>query len=397
MSFGSGFLFETRSTSAPPILESMLFAYPFESLQSQDPPIQEPHTIKRVPSDSSLIVKKVVNDGIEDDDFEAPVAPMNGYPLDILYYTKEQMGCRMLQSELDTGNPYFQEYLFQAVLPHIIGLMKDPFGNYLCQKLIERCSECQLYSVLDHSRGHVVEVALSHHGTRVVQKLVEVAAKLPCLALLLEELCSSVSELAKDANGNHVIQKCLSALSPKEKEFIFKELSEDITDIGTHRYGCCVLQRCIDASSGDQQESLILKIVEKSVELVQDAYGNYVVQYILGLNLEKINGKLAVVFTQRINALSRQKFSSNVIEKCLQSAPKEPQEGMIVEITKNLPTMLGDQYANYVVQRALQLASPSHLKVMLKAIRTQVDILKSTQVGKRIYNKLVKTYPSLGV
>jgi hypothetical protein len=63
----------------------------------------------------------------------------------------------------------------QEILEKLVELMQDPFGNYLIQKLLDRCSEEQrlqvLRTVAEH--GELVNVALNTHGTRAVQKLIE--------------------------------------------------------------------------------------------------------------------------------------------------------------------------------------------------------------------------------
>lgn len=99
------------------------------------------------------------------------------------------------------------------VLTHIVELMTDPFGNYLVQKLLDRCSEQQRSDVLKEvaSRGCLVSVALNMHGTRAVQKLVETLSSREQRAELVEALTGGVHvvQLIKDLNGNHVVQRCL--------------------------------------------------------------------------------------------------------------------------------------------------------------------------------------------
>ena len=47
------------------------------------------------------------------------------------------------------------------------------------------------------------------------------------------------------------------------------------------------------------------------------------------------------------------------------------------------------------MQRALALSPPNMLPLMLKRVRECLGELKQCQIGKRIYTKLVKTYPEL--
>lgn len=53
--------------------------------------------------------------------------------------------------------------------------MSDPFGNYLCQKLLELCDDNQRFMILDAVADSLVEIATNIHGTRAVQKLIEVS------------------------------------------------------------------------------------------------------------------------------------------------------------------------------------------------------------------------------
>ena len=88
---------------------------------------------------------------------------------------KDQNGCRFLQRKFDEGGAGAIGAVLPEVLEHLIELMMDPFGNYLIQKLLDRCSEDQRLAVLQKAaeKRELVQVALNTHGTRAVQKLIE--------------------------------------------------------------------------------------------------------------------------------------------------------------------------------------------------------------------------------
>jgi hypothetical protein len=280
---------------------------------------------------------------------------------------KDQMGCRVLQRKLYAGNEFLLQSVFSQTLLHFAELMVHPFGNYLCQKMVEICSEAQVKMVLDLIAPQLLELSLDPHGTRVVQKIIEVFGQSTCISQVISTLSPHAPHLITDLNGNHVIQRFLNTCPPSLNQFIYDSVCASILPVATNRHGCCVLQRCIDSANDFQRESLVSCIVDNAVTLVQDAYGNYAVQYVLDLNLPPVNARLGRIFMMQIVALSQQKFSSNVIEKCLQQNKPEIQEEMIREIAKsrNLAEMIVDQYANYVVQRALTLASPRQEKELL--------------------------------
>ena len=60
---------------------------------------------------------------------------------------KDQNGCRFLQRKFDEGGAAAIGAVLPEVLEHLIELMMDPFGNYLIQKLLDRCSEDQRLAV----------------------------------------------------------------------------------------------------------------------------------------------------------------------------------------------------------------------------------------------------------
>jgi hypothetical protein len=65
----------------------------------------------------------------------------------VLQVAKDQNGCRFLQRKFDEGGPATISMVFNEVLDNLIALMMDPFGNYLIQKLLDRCSEEQRLQV----------------------------------------------------------------------------------------------------------------------------------------------------------------------------------------------------------------------------------------------------------
>ena len=51
--------------------------------------------------------------------------------------------------------------------------MPDPFGNYLCQKLLEASNDDQRTLLINNAAPSLVKIALNQHGTRALQKMIE--------------------------------------------------------------------------------------------------------------------------------------------------------------------------------------------------------------------------------
>ncbi|KAF8912896.1 ARM repeat-containing protein [Gymnopilus junonius] len=311
---------------------------------------------------------------------------------------KDQHGCRYLQKKLEEGVPEHRDMIFRETFGHFADLMTDPFGNYLCQKLLEYSTDDQRNAICESVAQDLVNISLNMHGTRAVQKMIDFLstrrqtdqrynAQIHSIILALS---LHVVVLIKDLNGNHVIQKCLNKLGPEDNQFIYNAVAANCVEVATHRHGCCVLQRCIDHASEMQRVQLVNEITYNALTLVQDPYGNYVVQYILDLNDNRFSDAVIRQFTGNVCALSVQKFSSNVIEKCIRVAEHTTRKMLIEELLNRsrLEKLLRDSYGNYCVQTALDYAEPAQRALLVEGIRPVLPLIRNTPYGKRIQNKL---------
>ncbi|KAK0740920.1 armadillo-type protein [Schizothecium vesticola] len=322
------------------------------------------------------------------------MARFNNLPLEhvvgsIYSLCKDQHGCRYLQKQLENRIPEQIHMIWLETNQHVVELMTDPFGNYLCQKLLEYCTDDERTVLIQNAAKDMVRIALNQHGTRALQKMIEHVNTSVQIKLIIDALRHKVVELIQDLNGNHVIQKCLNKLEAADASFIFEAVGIHCVDVGTHRHGCCVLQRCIDHAEGNQKVWLIRMITQNSVSLVQDPFGNYVVQYIIDLDDDVFTEPVVEQFRGRIPMLSRHKFSSNVVEKCLRCASEKCKD-MIVEelLSSDILSLLRDNFANYVVQTALEYATPAMKIRLVEIVRPALASIRNTPYGRRIQAKV---------
>ncbi|KAJ2769748.1 hypothetical protein IWQ56_002430 [Coemansia nantahalensis] len=316
-----------------------------------------------------------------------PLEDLKGTIFDVC---KDQHGCRYLQKKLEDGQEGHVDLIFCEALPHFSLLMTDPFGNYLCQKLLEFCTEAQRTRIVATVAPDLVNVSLNMHGTRAVQKMIDSLSNQEQIDTVIGALRSSVVVLIRDLNGNHVIQKCLCRLSGANNQFIYDSVAASCTDVATHRHGCCVFQRCIDHATRPQKTQLVNVVIAQALTLVQDPFGNYVVQYVLDLNVPEYLEPLVQKFVDHICALSVQKFSSNVMEKCIRQASPATRRLLVAPLLQRdtLDMLMRDSYGNYVVQTALDYADPHQRLELIESILPLLPLIRSAPYGKRIYNKL---------
>lgn len=69
--------------------------------------------------------------------------------------------------------------------------------------------------VVDTVSPHMVQACLNTHGTRVIQRLIDLTSFYPSqITKITSILMEHVPALAADINGNHVLQRCLTSLQP---------------------------------------------------------------------------------------------------------------------------------------------------------------------------------------
>ncbi|KAF8104921.1 hypothetical protein N665_0165s0010 [Sinapis alba] len=312
---------------------------------------------------------------------------LRGY---VYLMAKDQHGCRSLQRILEDGTSLDIMVIFDEVIPYVVELMINPFGNYLMQKLLDVCNEEQRTKIIllvTAEPGLLVRISLNPHGTRVVQRLVESIKTRKHIFLVTSALRHGFLNLAMDVNGNHVIQRCLQCLTRQDNLFIFEEATRFCIDMATHQQGCCVLQKCVAYSTGQQRENLITEISRNSLFLAQDPYGNYAVQFVIEMKDFQAIAMVLARLKGHYVELSMQKFSSHMVERCLtHCVESRPQIVLELISVPRFDLLIQDPYANFVVQAALSVTKGSLRDILVEVIRPHSNLRKNPYC-KRIFSR----------
>mmetsp|Transcript_27377 Transcript_27377/g.60548 ORF Transcript_27377/g.60548 Transcript_27377/m.60548 type:complete len:616 (+) Transcript_27377:64-1911(+) len=315
----------------------------------------------------------------------------------IVAKAKDQTGCRNLQRKISDENasPELLEMICEEIVPAAAELMADPFGNYLMQMLLKKFTVSEVQEVFRLCEKSLVDIARNMHGTRAVQELISNLPTDQDRKRLVAVLKPHVVTLAKDLNGNHVIARCLTALSPADNDFVFVAMRKNCREVATHKQGCCVLQRCLDAATDSQRTALLEAIAKNALPLSQDAFGNYVVQCVLKSKHQDMIRMVGQQLKGRVAELSKQKFSSNVVEKLVQSEWPGVRDPLIKEVVDSgvLPELMNEQYGNFVAQSMLLNADGAILEQTLAVLRRYIS--RGGSVSARAWQKVFKRCPQL--
>ncbi|GJZ90163.1 pumilio homolog 12-like protein [Tanacetum coccineum] len=148
--------------------------------------------------------------------FQASLEDIKGTIYDV---AKDQEGCQFLQTKCEEGKAEDIEMIFNGIKDHIREVMVDASMNYLGQKLFKVCNEKQMtHMVLSVASddGCLSSICLNSHGTRAMQKLIELLTTADQRSLIVSALKRITVPLTKNTNGHHVIQHCLKSFKVDE-------------------------------------------------------------------------------------------------------------------------------------------------------------------------------------
>lgn len=329
----------------------------------------------------------------------------------------------------------FRNTMLRETFKRLRELMVDPFGNYYVQRVISllkpngsipaaldndhvpQPEESEVLSLLETIGSDLADVACHMHGTRTVQRLIDVLASPEEFELFSDLVANDLVTMIKDLNGNHAVLRLLlannfvhlgsgddAALRERGQNIrkdIYHIIATNCVEICVNRQGCCIIQRCLQSAPEPFRSEIINVALSNVLALVQDPFGNYVIQYVLDLQLQDPQNRSIPNYTNRIirqmlhhiAALSCNKFGSNVIEKCFKSASNDVRQLLIDELTDPhaMPKLLTDSFANYVVQTAITTAGDdAQFQQLRDAILPLQHLLKNSPYGVKIEAKLQK-------
>jgi len=315
---------------------------------------------------------------------------------DLHEIAKDKLKSKQLQATLQRAGrgSDMAQLIFTRAKPCFVELVRDQHGNYLSQRILETATTDQFDELFALMTQDVEGLAQDQHGTRAVQKLVELSVGLDRVGKLLEVLPQDLVErLARSVTGFHIIVKLLDCLPTKEAEDLTEQLCgtpDKVLALGLDQWGCCVLKKCVDRSEEAAREKIIGAITKNTLPLVQDPFGNYVVQHLVIMSRSGPNPSITHIIDSlrgSMHELSLQKYSSNVLEKCLLNAGDKDRNKIINEIlnppscrpSEAVRVLLFHRYGNYVFQQALEVARDPQFSLLVEHSRRHVHEVIRTQ------------------
>ena len=329
----------------------------------------------------------------------------------LILMIKSQAGSKSIQKKIEEKNNDFTSKFYEQIKNNLFEIFNDQYGNYVIQKFVEHCDKKILSQMLkklyyggtieNNFKNYLFEISINPYGTRALQKLFDNLGNSLSeedINIILKFCQGNIYPMIKDINGNHVIQSVIENI--KNKDYltpIYKEMCDNIVPIMKTKSGsCCVFPKILNNINDEDSDKMINCIIDNIDKLINDENANFAIQKIIKLNKNLYNNKIFNYIQDKIVKLSVQKFSSNVIETLIVNIPnlKDKIIAKIIE-SNSIINLLSDKFGNYIIQKSLSNANTEDFNTIIKNIKNNVKLLKQSNHGKKIYEKLIKSYKQL--
>ena len=324
---------------------------------------------------------------------------------------KSQSGSKSIQKKIEEKQNEFTTKLYEQIKNNLVEIINDQYGNYVIQKLVEHCDKKIISQMLkklyygnngeNNFKNYLLEISINPYGTRALQKMLENLGNNMTeedINILLKFSQGNIYQMMKDINGNHVIQSIIENIKNKDHLTpIYKEICDNIVNIMKTKSGsCCVFPKILNNINEEDSDKMINCIIDNIEKLINDENANFAIQKIIKLNKGVYNNKIYNYLQDKIVKLSIQKFSSNVIETFIMNIPsfKDKIIGKIIE-SNSIINLLSDKFGNYIIQKSLSNANSDDFNNIIKIIKSNIKLIKQSSHGKKIYEKLIKSYKQL--
>lgn len=216
---------------------------------------------------------------------------------------------------------------------------------------------------------------------------------------LASELRTHIWEAIKCPNANHVVQKCIEVLPPRDSQFIIDEIvgggENAVARVARNRFGCRVLQRLLEHGLAKQVERLVDELLSDAMPLAVHIYGNYVMQNLLEHGTPDQISRLARLLAEKASTTcSWPIYGCAVLHKAFDHATPEDLRllaNAILGQPELMTAMATLRHGHSTLKAALRMGDAAQREAALQELMGQQQDLKTSRYGRALYKDL-QTY-----
>jgi hypothetical protein len=237
--------------------------------------------------------------------------------------------------------------------------------------------------------GRVWDLSRCPKGCREVQLAFDNAPSDDERVKLASGLRGHVWEALQCPNANHVLQKCISTMSPGAVQFIIDEIMSRkgaLAKAAQHKFGCRIIQRLITHCEGEQLHALVNSLLSSARKLAVHVFGNYVLQQLLECGDHEQQERLMLLLERDVADLALDPYGSAVVSKAL-SVECAGERVSITRAVLQSPGLLAKMATSrhgHVGVKAILARAGAEQKLAVAQLTNESDALTTSRYGKLV-------------
>ncbi|GAU36516.1 hypothetical protein TSUD_316420 [Trifolium subterraneum] len=242
----------------------------------------------------------------------------------------------------------------------------------------------------DDFRGRVYAMAKDHHGSKILQDLID-NFKAEAVYYIFLELISHIVELMPDPAGSQVIQKMVGFCNQDQQTrivLLITHHSVQLIKICLNLHGSRAVEKLLEKITTRQQRTLIMSALTPSAILMsKDINGHRVVLYCLKSFPQDETKQFLYLLAKNTLSIARDKTGCCVLQYCASHTQGEAKDHLINDVVLNAPLLAEDCYGNYVIQHLLSLKIPRVSNNLFMQLEGQFIYLACNKYGSNVVEK----------
>jgi Pumilio-family RNA binding repeat len=166
-------------------------------------------------------------------------------------------GCCVLQRCIDHASESQKKQLVDTIERLSLRLVRDPYGNYVVQYMLDLPYQNTADKVCSRFRGNLRDLSTEKFSSNVIEKCLKVCND-QTREWMVDEVMSedTLSALLQDAYGNYVVQTSLNVSSPAQHRRLVDAIRPHLPQLRNTPYGKRIQNKIMKelSSPGDRQQ-----------------------------------------------------------------------------------------------------------------------------------------------
>merc|ERR1712217_908258 len=205
---------------------------------------------------------------------------------------------------------------------HVEALYKSSHGNYVLSKLVETVPSAGLQPIIKQFQAQgSITVAKHRFGCRVLERLIEHCSEFEIWDLIGPIIVNS-EMLCRHVYGNFIIQHLIEQGSPARRLSIMNQLLPSMPYLAMHRTASHVVQRMLEYSDRENLQMIVAAFLyaegtNSLTDVACSRYGSYVTEQFVDLRLRcpECFNKVHCYLAENVEKIVQGQYGKRVAER----------------------------------------------------------------------------------